>query len=299
LKLIVTLIWVLFIYYGSFWPRVIISLLEVYAFYLFIKVVPTGRRALRKIVLLVRWVICCVFFRKPLDKPYLYVDLQTKKSVRKVIETPRPSEKHLRMVCVSDTHLIHEFIALPPGDVLIITGDILFKDVIGTIEDGIKDLENFNSWLATQPFKYKIVLAGNHDETIKLLGSEKTSQILSNAVYLENKMFNIEGVSIYGSPISPTGKSRNKAFQVSKERLHDELSTIPSPLDVLLTHGCNSEIQNYVDSHTKSRVHIFGHYHREFGVTFGENSTFLNAAIVNQFNLPTHSPILFDLLKNK
>jgi len=179
------------------------------------------------------------------------------------------------------------------GDVLIITGDILWIDICNILDTGIKQLENFNVWLGKQPFKYKIVVAGNHDRTIEILGSDKTSDILSNAYYLENKSIFLEGISIYGNPMSCTGKSANRAFQVSVKNFHEAMLAFPKA-DIILTHACYSNMQDYFDKLLKPRLHVFGHFHKQYGVSFGDNTTFINAAISNSIYLPAHLPIMLD-----
>ena len=63
----------------------------------------------------------------------------------------------LRLVCIGDTHGFHRRLTLPGGNILIHSGDFM---VNGSSTDEIDD---FNAWLGEQPFRHKLVIAGNHD----------------------------------------------------------------------------------------------------------------------------------------
>ena len=69
-------------------------------------------------------------------------------------------ENKARVICVSDTHNRHRELNIPRGDIFIHAGDITQK---GTLHE----LQDFNEWLATLPCQHKIVIAGNHDETLE------------------------------------------------------------------------------------------------------------------------------------
>jgi 3',5'-cyclic AMP phosphodiesterase CpdA len=67
----------------------------------------------------------------------------------------------VKIVCISDTHGMHSKIGkLPDGDMLIHAGD--FTVDFPPINE-IDDLIFFNRWLEKQPYRYKILIAGNHD----------------------------------------------------------------------------------------------------------------------------------------
>ena len=69
-------------------------------------------------------------------------------------------EGTVRFVCVSDTHSLHHYIKeMPDGDVFVHAGD--FSNV-----GEPKDIKALADWLRSlTQYKYKIVIAGNHDLT--------------------------------------------------------------------------------------------------------------------------------------
>ena len=78
-------------------------------------------------------------------------------------KTHEPVNKgFLRFVCLSDTHSKHLQIKdLPKGDVLLHSGDFSY----GGEAD---EIESFSKWLGRLDFKYKVVIAGNHELTFDL-----------------------------------------------------------------------------------------------------------------------------------
>lgn len=70
-------------------------------------------------------------------------------------------EQPITLVLISDTHSCHESLGpLPEGDILIHAGDI-------TEHGTIKETEDFVHWFSTLPYKYKIFVAGNHDNSLE------------------------------------------------------------------------------------------------------------------------------------
>jgi 3',5'-cyclic AMP phosphodiesterase CpdA len=66
-----------------------------------------------------------------------------------------------RIVCISDTHGLHDQLILPAGDILLHSGDFTLG---GHLAFDMKSLHSFADWLNKQTqFKHKIVVAGNHE----------------------------------------------------------------------------------------------------------------------------------------
>ena len=74
---------------------------------------------------------------------------------------PKPPG-HIRFVHISDTHNMHDRIKIPSGDILIHSVDFSYHP--GRREE----VAAFAQWFAQQDFKYKIVIAGNHEWTFEL-----------------------------------------------------------------------------------------------------------------------------------
>ncbi len=192
---------------------------------------------------------------------------------------------------------------IPDGDVLLCAGDI-------TTWGRIEELEEFNKWIGLLPHKYKLVIFGNHDFEIQDDAIDIKRNILSNCIYLENELFAIKGLRIWGSPIS-----ENSPFEVPyyfrafSENQKEACDIIPEGLDILITHGPpymildrltdgrhvgSKFIANAVEQ-VKPKYHVFGHIHSQHGVSEKENTTFINAALCNDRNvLFKKSKLFFD-----
>ncbi|KAK4040765.1 hypothetical protein C8A01DRAFT_45967 [Parachaetomium inaequale] len=68
--------------------------------------------------------------------------------------TTSPPADPIRVVCISDTHN-HQPV-LPAGDILIHAGDLTENGSFAEVQAGI-------TWLSSQPHRFKILVAGNHD----------------------------------------------------------------------------------------------------------------------------------------
>lgn len=206
----------------------------------------------------------------------------------------------LSVTCISDTHLEHDKLVLHSGDVLIHSGDIL--KFSRNFDRTKYELKQFIDWFASQKYRYKILIAGNHD---LILQSDQREMLLkyikaSGIIYLENTSVIIEGFKFYGSPnTNITGM----AFGLDEKNLKTIYEKIPQDVDVLITHpppygildivknnsqGC-SILRSVVDI-VKPKYHIFGHIHESRGFLKTPNTTFINCAIV-----PNNKPIKFQL----
>ena len=81
------------------------------------------------------------------------------------------------VVCLGDSHSKHANFKIPPGDVLLHSGDF-------SMFGRKSDIVAFNDWLGKLPHRYKIVVAGNHDSgrTGNRLIFKELKQLLTNAV---------------------------------------------------------------------------------------------------------------------
>lgn len=184
----------------------------------------------------------------------------------------------VRVVCVSDTHNLHEQLPpLPNGDVLIHAGDL-------TQSGTPQELHAVLTWLNNQPHQYKMFIAGNHDR-----GLEDPSFIVSlkeqypGLLYLQETSMSLgirgRELVFFGSPFTP--RQGSWAFQYPRMTsleadLINRWDSIPSThVDVLITHGPPRYHLDFTCGcigllkalwKTKPTLHVFGHIHGARGM---------------------------------
>lgn len=191
----------------------------------------------------------------------------------------------MNIVCVSDTHTDHRRFNVPVGDLLIHAGDLTAS---GRVEQAASCLR----WLAEQPHKHKVVIAGNHDWCF-LREPKRMAAVCRDfgLVYLCDGGAEVDGLKIWGSPYTPEFAGwAFMQYRGADMRRHWDL--IPDDLDILITHGPPQDILDLtkdgehagcedlrqVVEKKKPRLHVFGHIHESAGaITVGE-TRFVNAA---------------------
>lgn len=208
----------------------------------------------------------------------------------------------MKLVAISDTHGKHHQLQLPEGDTLIHAGDISMKG-------GEDEVDSFLEWFGQQPFKHKIVIAGNHDFYFERTPEhEILNRIPGNIVYLNDSGITIEGLRIWGSPVSPWffnwAFNRHRGDPIKR---HWEL--IPGETDILITHG---PVFRTLDRNNKGQhvgckdlfgrvneiqpqVHICGHIHEAYGTITRSGTRFVNASVVNSQYEMANPPVVFEL----
>ena len=193
------------------------------------------------------------------------------------------------LVLFGDTHELHREVEVPAGDILICVGDFtMFSKNLSAIED-------FNEWLGELPHRHKIVVPGNHEFFLE--ANPERRSLLDNANVLIDEGIEIEGLNIYGSPMTPLyGAAFGKSSAKDRER---HWSKIPNDTHVLLTHGPpfgildvssdqaermgDPELRNRVRELPSLRLHAFGHVHGAFGTIEQGGVTFANVALMGNF----------------
>ena len=188
------------------------------------------------------------------------------------------------------------------GDLLIVTGDLTSRD------EPIEHLE-FIQWLDVQPYKHKIVIAGNHDHNID--GDEIDS--LENTYYLKNELITIEDVTFWGSPHSLWFDRINPkccAFTSHDTELVNVYSHIPDETNVLISHTpfhgmldqnrdgyhCGSKSLRDAIDRVKPILFVCSHIHEQGGNEMmykhqGPNTWCVNCSIMNEKYQPVNQPI--------
>jgi Icc-related predicted phosphoesterase len=210
----------------------------------------------------------------------------------------------MKLCIISDTHNKHMRLGkLPNADVIIHCGDFT------SVGHG-HEIRNFMQWFKKlDQFKYKIIIAGNHDwlfETNRVLALE---DVPKNVIYLEDSGVEIEGIKFYGIPV--TKPFNNWAFNRPESKLVEHWKAIPNDIDVLITHGPPHTICDYViwdNSHEgspslyfevveriKPKLHCFGHIHGGYGMKVIEGTTFINASNLDEDYMCVNKPIIFEI----
>jgi len=210
----------------------------------------------------------------------------------------------LRIVCISDTHGFHRKLVLPAGDILIHSGDFMV--------DGrsVEEIDNFNLWLGSLPFRHKLVIAGNHD-TLFDQDAKLAQARLTEATYLQDSGVRLEGLNFWGSPVNSV-MGEDWAFSVERgAAIRKHWDRIPADTDVLITHeapygtldkshvlarhgGCQNLLGALL--RVKPRLHVFGHIHGGYGRESARTGTTLvNCAVVNQERKLANQPTVVEL----
>lgn len=208
----------------------------------------------------------------------------------------------MRVILISDTHNMLNKSNVPPGEILIHTGD-------ATGSGTIQEIVAFKSHLDRLPHPCKIFVPGNHDWLFERQ-QDLARNILGKGVHiLVDEEVNINGLRIYGTPWTP--RFYNWAFNVDRgAAILEKWKKIPSSLDILLTHGpphgildINLErmhvgcemLRDQLNSRIRCKLHAFGHIHHGYGVEFQNGSYFANASICNEGYKIANDPILFEI----
>lgn len=250
--------------------------------------------------------------------------------VEQFTELPPVAVGYVRFVHISDTHGKHEGMGpLPPGDVLIHTGDF-------TNSGTVSEVRSFCEWFGKQPHAQKLLIAGNHDLTLHRGSFEQTSvswgvavadgrEACATARQLVHSIEGCEylcdsdavvkgGVTVWGAPWQPRFAG---AFNLRRGKaLRERWRRIPVGTDVVLTHGpplghgdwahgargrANGERTGCFDlleelrERVKPVFHCFGHIHEAHGATTDGTTIFLNAAACTRRGQISQAPLVFDV----
>jgi Icc-related predicted phosphoesterase len=220
---------------------------------------------------------------------------------------------------------------LPGGDLLIHSGDISSLGRKSEVERFVKwfnDIDNYTN---------KVFIAGNHDMTFdreqllrdKLAYFEGKTEydtecaegkpdwlkellgihLRPNVSYLENSDVTIDGIKIWGSPVTP---SFGYGWAFNKDRGHDineVWNTIPMDTDIVITHG---PIYGYCDrtdrgglnvgceqlyhrlNEVQPRLHFSGHIHEAYGYRNTDWGYAFNGCNCDLSYLVNNKPMTFD-----
>jgi Icc-related predicted phosphoesterase len=226
----------------------------------------------------------------------------------------------LRLLCVSDTHDLHQDMPhdLPTADILVHAGDF-------TCQGRRDELQNFQSWIGRLldegVVKHAVVVAGNHERSLELSAKHpavRSAQLAMkeelasrpSVTYLEDSACLLEGVRFYGSPWTTCTGESTWAFQKPDSSLSSIFSATPSDIHVLVTHQpplgigdhggdarrCGSASLLQAVEAAQPLLHVFGHIHAGHGVYRSHATTFVNAAVCDDDYKPVQKPVLVEFV---
>ncbi|MEO8648077.1 MAG: metallophosphatase domain-containing protein [Acidobacteriota bacterium] len=215
----------------------------------------------------------------------------------------------MRIVCLSDTHNRHRQIEVPPGEILIHSGD-------ATTNGTLDEVKAFAGWFGRLPHKHKIFVAGNHDWLFQR-DPDAASKLLGGGItYLQDSVAEIDGLKFYGSPWQP--RFYDWAFNLFRgKELAEKWNLIPDDTEILITHGPPYGILDEVETPHGSashegcqdlferikvlvdggqlKLHVFGHIHGGYGTSEAFGVRFVNASNCDEGYRVTNSPVVIDL----
>lgn len=220
--------------------------------------------------------------------------------------------KEITVDCISDLH--GHYPRLEGGDLLIIAGDL-------TRGDDEYEYVALGMWLHKQPYRKKILVAGNHDN---FLQASNCPNPIPGCDYLCDSGTEFEGLKIWGSPWTQifAGVNRNcRAFMLDSEKaLKWKWKLIPKDTDILITHsppfGHGDKVHKYkrdkrgnqilvtneagsrslasITAKIRPKLHVFGHVHEGYGHTWSDEEPrtgYINASHVTENYEPNNPPI--------
>jgi Icc-related predicted phosphoesterase len=217
----------------------------------------------------------------------------------------------MRIVAIADLH--GTLPRIPECDLLLIGGDVT------PVWNHSRQYQarwlrgEFSTWLVQQPAKQIVGIGGNHDFVLQ--ESETLGRELP-WIYLDNSEFEVDGLKIWGSPLSPT--FGNWAFMRDDRGLGEVWETIPNDVDILMVHGPMFGYQDGVkfpvghhagsvsltnrlmyEEYPNLKLFVCGHIHEAYGqipVEMGENLFVVaNASLVDFNYQPVNPHMEFEL----
>lgn len=214
-----------------------------------------------------------------------------------------------RIVCISDTHNLHDRIDVPDGDVLIHAGDF-------TMGGRVAEVNRFAAWFAGLPHPHKVLVAGNHDWLFERSPAAARA-LVAEVAYLQDAGAEVAGLRIWGSPWQPW--FHDWAFNLARgEAIRAKWDLIPGDVDILVTHGPPMGILDGIPTafgddgdpapmhvgcadlleavqRVRPRMHLFGHIHEGYGEVDHGGTRFVNASNCDADYQPANPPVVVDL----
>jgi Icc-related predicted phosphoesterase len=214
------------------------------------------------------------------------------------------------IVCISDTHTKHRQVQVPPGDILVHSGDFCGRgDVV--------EISSFLDWIESLPHELKIVVPGNHDVCLEF-NLEARNEFKKSGVHLliDSDFTDMKsGLSFYGVPWTPDFYPDTWSFQYSRAGCTPTMlwDKVPSSIDIIISHGppygCADQVLPGSSSHLgssffASRIEqlvdslkgvICGHIHGGYGTHELFGVPIINASICTESYAAINPPIVLSI----
>jgi Icc-related predicted phosphoesterase len=210
-----------------------------------------------------------------------------------------------KIVLLSDTHEhnLRTKWQIPSADIVIHAGDI-------TARGSIESLKKVGRELASLPARFKIVVPGNHDRIFARFPREATALLAEcGVITLIDELIELPpGIRIYGTPrMEATAKQMANTPFIAFSSLdcYKHYARIPADIHILVTHVPPSGIMDVAEDGESlgspqlssqigfrilPQLHVFGHVHEGHGVQVEGPTTFVNASMCNNVNVPELPP---------
>ena len=212
----------------------------------------------------------------------------------------------MKLACFSDTHGYHKTLNLPKADGIVFAGDLCAMSTI-------TEIVSFITWFSKLQYKYKIIVAGNHDIQIHSMLNWFLGLLTNTGIiYLQDSGINLKDKKIYGTPWSPI--FMNWAFMLYSDELEYYYNKIPNGIDLLISHCppygildtsynvVKMDLEHYGSKELLSVVtkvspkhHIFGHLHDGYGDIKINNTHYYNVSICNDSYNPIGKVTIIDI----
>lgn len=214
--------------------------------------------------------------------------------------------KKLVIVAVSDTHNSHRELVVPPGDVLIHSGD--------ATDDGTEaELADFFDWLGSLPHRDKVFVPGNHDGLFATDTAKAMALVPAGVTVLigAEAVLDGSGLVVCGGPWMPWNPSLSgtnaAAFALGPSAREEAWGRLHGYVDILVSHvpplsvagAAGDDLVDQAIWRASPRLAVCGHVHRARGRYEVENSeggltVILNAASMDEVFQP-RPPFVFDM----
>ena len=210
----------------------------------------------------------------------------------------------MRIVAISDTHMQHERVELPYGDILIHAGDFSNRGTGG-------EFQTFLRWMEKQPHPNKLIVPGNHDKFCEVDFTLRVADCLESGIRYETYGFIvIEELVFFCHSWTPKIWDGDPwAFVLNRDdRKFSRFENLET-CDIVVSHGPprgsvdtledgthvgEDYLRRYIER-MSPKVSIHGHVHEAFGEDRIGTTIVKNVSICDLAYRPVNPVTVIDL----